>query len=339
MTQTAEDVALTVPGKKRSPWFRVVAVAAGLSVVMLIVGLVAGWTLRGALVADETAGAPAEGPNTAIALEPQKEPLPDVRGLSEADARQVLSDAGYDPGNVTIAQIPYVGRAGTVVAQDPAARSSEVGTVTLSVPGEATMPDLTGKSLDEASRVLTALGSRPSIKRSFVAGTPTGAVVGTDPLPGAALTREPVVTVASGAATLPLATVNDTGSCSSKSGGSVNGNKTSTGISCGARSVQTSSSWIISRAASRLQATVGLDDASDPLATAQIKIVADSQTILDEAIKYGQSVNLDADVSNVLRLEVIVTRTDKNSGSAEVVLGDALLTGGQDSLNAIDVRQ
>lgn len=338
LQKTAPDEPATVPSTKRSMWFSIVAVMAGLSVVMLIVGLVAGWTLRGTLVADEASSVPSAGASSEGVFEREKVPMPDVRGLSEADARQVISDAGYDPGAVAIAKIPFVGRAGTVVAQDPAATTMEVGAITLSVPVEATMPDLNGKPLDEASRALAALGSRPTIRRSYVAGAQAGAVISTDPLPGTTLVEEPVLIVASGAATVPLETVKVTGSCGSKSGGTVNGNKTSTGVSCTARITQSSASWIISRAAARLQATVGLDDASDPGATVRIKIVADSQTILDKAFKYGQSANVDADVSNVLRLEVTVSRTDKNSGSAEVVLANAVLAGGSDSLSKIEVR-
>jgi hypothetical protein len=264
--------------------------------------------------------------------------MPDVRGLSEAAARQVISDAGYDPGAVNIAKIPFVGRAGTVVAQDPAATTAQVGAITLSIPVEAAMPELTGKPLDEASRDLAALGSRPTIKRTFVAGAQAGAVISSDPLPGASLVEEPVLTIASGAATLPLETVKVTGSCGPKTGGTVNGAKTSTGVSCVPRSTPSSAVWIISRAAARLQATVGLDDDSDPLATARIKIVADGQIILDEALQYGRPVSLDADVSNVLRLEATVSRTDKNPGSAEIVWANAVLAGGSDSLSKIEVR-
>lgn len=337
MTDTVGDEALTIPAKKRSLWFRIMAVMAGLSSIMLILGLVVGWTLRGTLVADERAGVSTDDSTSEAGPEQQTEPMPDVRGLSEADARQVISDAGYDPGAVAINQIPFVGRAGTVVAQDPAARSSEVGTITLSIPVEATMPDLVGKPLDEASRALSALGSRPSIKRTYVAGAATGSVISTDPAAGGVLIEEPVVTVASAAGTLPLATVKSSGSCGSKSSGTVNGTKTTTGISCSARKTQSSTSWIIARAAARLQATVGLDDASDPLAATRIRIVADGRTVFDEVVKYGQSVKVDVDVSNVLRLEVTVTRTDQStSDSAEVVLANAVVAGGAESLSKIE---
>lgn len=338
MTHTPQEDAPEAGGKKRSLWFNLVAVIAGLAAVMLIIGLVAGWTLRGALVPDDTVAVPGNSPGATTALQPQAEPMPDVRGLTEADARQVISDAGYDPGAVVITTVPFVGKAGTVVAQEPAARSTQVGVITLSIPVPAVMPDLAGKSLEEASSVLAAQGSRPSIRRSFVAGAEAGAVISTEPLPGSALTEEPTLLVASGAATLPLATVKRAGSCDSKSGGTVNGDKTNTGISCQARSTQTSSSWIISRAAARLRATVGLDDASDPLATAQVRVVADGQAIFDEAIRYGQSLSLDEDVANILRLEVTVFRTDQHPGSAEVVLADCLLMGGEDSLNKVEVR-
>jgi serine/threonine-protein kinase len=90
--------------------------------------------------------------------------VPDVRGLSVADARDTLRAEGLTVGNITRENNRNVDE-GDVIDQNPAAdsRLEEGGEVSLTVSlgvAETAVPELVGLSLDEASRALSEAGLR-----------------------------------------------------------------------------------------------------------------------------------------------------------------------------------
>src|SRR2546423_11691219 len=106
-------------------------------------GVGAGWSLPSSRcwcwASSRVGPRPAGGPRTGSARDPappvtvQAGPastgagsgarMADVRGLTAADARQVLVDLGFGDAMVTKKQEPSVGTPSTVVAQDPSAGS------------------------------------------------------------------------------------------------------------------------------------------------------------------------------------------------------------------------
>ncbi|WP_329121532.1 Stk1 family PASTA domain-containing Ser/Thr kinase [Streptomyces sp. NBC_01353] len=115
--------------------------------------------------------------------------VPAVLGQSEAQATKRLRDAGLDVGTTKRAFSDVYER-GTVMATDPAsgARIRGNGTVTLTIsrgPQIVKVPNLKGKPLAEAKRLLAKEGLAPGvITRAFSQDIAQGAVISSDPEPG-----------------------------------------------------------------------------------------------------------------------------------------------------------
>lgn len=213
---------------------------------------------------------------------PHKLPVPDVRGLSEADARQVLADAGYASTVVTISQVPSVMAAGTIAAQEPVAGTLNPASIVLSLPSPATMPPLAGKPVDEAMRTLSALGAQPSLKRVYAPGASVGTVLETLPVPGVLLNASPELTVAGAPASAALSSLKAHGSCGAVSSGSVNGTAMTDGVKCSAGQEAATTYWLLGREHARLKATVGVEDTADPGARVKVDISTDGRVLFEK---------------------------------------------------------
>lgn len=318
-------------------WLNFTTAIAGLTVGVLILGGALGWVLRGALFADSVVSPLSiEQPTASGALDLR---MPDVRGLSEDDARQVIVDAGFDPGIIKVAQVPSVSPAGNVVKQSPVSQTINPTSITLLLPSPAVVPDVMAKTVEDATKELVALGAEPTIKRVYQPGATQGVVVAVDPAVGSPLRTDPVLTVAGSADGLALSEVRSSGSCSTITSGTVNGAKITNGVSCNASTSPSTTFWILGRAADRLRGVVGIDDKSGTDVRARIRIVADGREVFNEVLAYGQSKNLDVELVGVLRLEVLVEKvgTTSSSGysSSSVVLGEAVLLGSDEALAGI----
>ncbi|MEU6882982.1 Stk1 family PASTA domain-containing Ser/Thr kinase [Streptomyces sp. NPDC046712] len=115
--------------------------------------------------------------------------VPAVLGKTEAQATKRLTDAGLDVGSTKRAFSDVYER-GTVMATDPASgeRIRGNGTVTLTVsrgPEIVKVPNLKGKPLAEAKRLLAKEGLAPGvITKAFSQDIAQGAVISSDPEPG-----------------------------------------------------------------------------------------------------------------------------------------------------------
>jgi hypothetical protein len=328
-------------GKRLPRWARLSSAVAMLCIASISVGLILGWVARGALIADPVAASETSVDDVSAEAVAEVLPMPDVRGLSEPDARQVLSDAGYSPSIVKISEVPSVVAAGTVATQDPVAGTVGPESITLSLPAPAMMPNLTGQSLDEATRVLGAMGAQPTVERIYDSKADPGTVLNTDPATGSALTPTPALTVASAPASAPLSSLEADGDCRTVEVGSVNGTSITDGFSCAAGEKLSSTFWIVGRDFARFKATIGIDDNADPETRARVRITIDGAALLDEVIPYGQSVDLDSDITGALRLQVEVsnagaTTETANSSSRSVLLGDTVVLGSAEAIAALD---
>ena len=312
-----------------------------LCVGTLFAGIILGWVARGALYEDPDTSITATDENTGtLATETETRPMPDVRGLSEADARQVLADAGYDAAIVMINNVPSVAAAGTVAAQQPVSGTANPSAITLSLPSPATMPDLGGKLLDEATQALAAMGAEPAVKRVYEASAKPGTILGTEPKSGDTLTVAPLLTVAASPGTAPLSSLQDGGSCRSISSGSADGIPITDGVSCSADSNSSTTYWILGRTLSRLKMTVGLDDSSEPSSRAKVTITVDGKALMDRELAYGESTNIDSDIAGALRLEVVVTSVSSSSSRGPaVVLANATVLGSSEAIDALEVNR
>lgn len=125
--------------------------------------------------------------------------VPDVVTRTEADARLILSNEGFD---VRVENVEdSEAEPGTVVSQDPAGgtKVTEGSPVTIRVsmgPGEEVVPDVSGQSLSSAQNELQAKGFRIGGPQDEPSDSfAEGQVTRTEPAAGATADRNAVVTV------------------------------------------------------------------------------------------------------------------------------------------------
>ena len=128
--------------------------------------------------------------------------VPDVVGQSEADANKALQAAGF----VAKANQAYSDSApaGTVVAQTPPggvyAKTGATVEVTVSLgtaaPDAVAVPDVTGKTQDEATQTLEAAGFKVEVLGALSDTVPEGSVIGQAPSAGLSSPPGAIVTIA-----------------------------------------------------------------------------------------------------------------------------------------------
>ncbi|MGP5124187.1 PASTA domain-containing protein [Glutamicibacter ardleyensis] len=299
-------------------------------------GLFAGWTLRGAMnpttpVAETEVTEGTEG----SLLGEEIYPMPDVRGLDEKTARQAIADAGFGQELITLEERESVLDAGVVVAQTPIAGTQKVDEIVLSLPKAANMPELKGKTLEAAVGALEVFGTQPKITRKYDAKIAPGNIISTNPKPGEKLDAEPELIVAAMTQSKPLDVLESTGDCSNISDGSVNGTNIAFGISCSVGEDPTESTWVLGRKLAKLDGTLGILDTAERNTSARVVLELDGKKIVDKKLSYGQSVTVDVDIVDALRLELKVTnlasKSEMESGDrVEVAFANASIHGSDD---------
>jgi serine/threonine-protein kinase len=113
--------------------------------------------------------------------------VPDVTGKTVEEARQMLTDAGLVVGTQTPESSADVPKDSVTRTDPPAGQFATTGdTVNLFVSdGTVDLPDLTGKTRDEADSILSDLDLRPSWNQEPSDTVPVGSVVRQTPAPGA----------------------------------------------------------------------------------------------------------------------------------------------------------
>ena len=140
-----------------------------------------------------------EGDTVTIVLSkgPQPRGVPDLTGTDQATAEQRLTDAGFAPK--TVAQPDEDKAKGTVLGWSPNAGLLPKGTaITLTVssgPAPREIPDVTGKSYDDAAAALVTAGLKAQQNEVFSADVQAGLVVSTKPGVGRSVDRDSTVTV------------------------------------------------------------------------------------------------------------------------------------------------
>ena len=135
-----------------------------------------------------------------IVVSKGKEPatIPDVTGKSEDDAKKALEDAGLKKGKVSQDYSDSVAK-GRVISSSPIAGASgyyKGDSVDLTVskgPEKVTVPDVTGKSEDDAKKALEDAGLKVTVNKRL--GGPFGTVRSTDPAAGSSVKPDSKVTI------------------------------------------------------------------------------------------------------------------------------------------------
>ncbi|OKL49432.1 serine/threonine protein kinase [Boudabousia liubingyangii] len=153
---------------------------------------------------------PADTPPPTVATEEVTKPVPDVVGKTQAQARSILKNAGFEmrlnPESVNSDDIP----SDSVVSMEPKSGSElQPGTVvmvTLSKgPKLFALPNVAGQTAQDAANLLKSQGLKVSTKTQDDPTVEKGNVIGTEPAIGTELKAGDTVTllVASGYVTIP----------------------------------------------------------------------------------------------------------------------------------------
>ena len=129
----------------------------------------------------------------------EKVKVPDLTGMQEADAGAELQKVGLVVGNVTRNSTDTV-PAGQVAAQSPAAgtevaKGSSVAITVSTGKAVAIVPDLSGRTQQQATQALTQVNLTGEFVESFSSTIPAGQVIGQAPPAGSEMPVGSVVTV------------------------------------------------------------------------------------------------------------------------------------------------
>jgi hypothetical protein len=306
--------------------------------VLLAVALIGGGTFLGWYLNDRNlANHPAlPGPSVvtvqALDYEPGVEAMmPDVRGLAEDSARQVLIDSGVPADLVTTAPIPWAGEPGTVVEQTPAFGTVNPESVELSVSVEATVPEWQGKTASQFVKELQALGAEVELTSRYDAAATVGNVLEVAPEAGQHLPDLVTVVAAEPGVSVYLANLRSVDNSCSSGSLNLNGTAYDNSLSCSARANEARDhTWIASRAADRLTGVLGVPDESNPADSAVVDVIADGTVVATYTAQYGATVEIDAKVTGALRVTIRLRDpvAESSYSNVRIGFGDLRFTGG-----------
>ena len=134
-----------------------------------------------------------------VSYGPQQREVPDVSGLSYADAVRKLTDAGFSRfRQTTSASLPeQKDRVLSTVppANQTSAITNEIVIVVGKGPATAVVPDCTGQTVEVCQQVMTASGFTKSVPVQVDSTVPAGQVVGTDPATGQTVPQDTVIQI------------------------------------------------------------------------------------------------------------------------------------------------
>jgi len=114
--------------------------------------------------------------------------IPQVAGMSVADATAAITDSSLAVGGQTTAYDEKIAK-GKVIGTNPPAnqklkRDQQVTLIVSKGPAPVPVPNLVGRSLSSAEKSLTNIGLEYSVSREYSKSVPTGHVISTDPKAG-----------------------------------------------------------------------------------------------------------------------------------------------------------
>lgn len=274
----------------------------------------------------------------------QQVPMPDVRGLDEDAAREVLSDQGIPADTVEVSTREAAGNPGVVIEQTPSFGTINPVSVALVVSVEAKVPDVKGKTGTEITEQLSQLGAQVAVQLRYVAGATPGAVLEISPVVGSPLPDAVALVVAEPSSSVYLADLSAVNGGCSTGEYSVNGASYANSLSCtGSPPTATSKTefaWVTSRAVDSVTGTVGISDSADPASRIQLEMFADGVAVASVTAGYGSPAPLTATTTGALRISITVTDLTAGTGysSAAAILGDVRLVGGVEPMKQLVVK-
>jgi hypothetical protein len=261
--------------------------------------------------------------------------VPDVLDMLADDAEDALADAGVDLARVGRSEVPWAGTPGRVVGQEPRRGTRDPRQVTLRVSAATTVPDLSGKTRDDAVAALEQLGATVVVSPAYEPGSAAGQVRAVDPASGQPLPDRVVLRITGEPAAVFLDAVE------TSSGGCRNGTFTVAGqdldhsLVCAASGSRPSAaSYALDGTIDRFEALAGT---GDDTGRATVRLIGDGRVLLEAELEQGSATALAAPLTGVRELVVEVQGLDDDS-TAEIVLGQARLLGTEDAVERTRVQ-
>lgn len=316
---------------------RLILTIGALSMVLalFIGGVVVGWRLSDSAEAARPMPEPSVVSVPARDAGPTEILMPDVRGLSDKAARQVIADAGIAPSAVTTSSRPWAGDVGQIIEQTPVFGTTDPPAVELVISKPARVPATEGLAATELSREISALGAQVTMLSKYKADATPGSVLSVEPAAGKLLPAEVTITQASSPSSYFLTSIEALQTDCRAEGVPVNGPTHDNSLVCEA-SEQQESVWLLSRVVDSITGEIGVPDTTDPETKAQVEIVVDDKVVVNESVTYGgDSIPVDLKTTGALRLTVRIRNTSTTLGSTQVALADIRLIGDESQLKSL----
>lgn len=327
-------------------WRALAATAIGLATVaVLLGGLVLGYRISNGSKEEARAGTTVKLPDGRLAATDSVAlAMPDVEGLSKADALEALADAGIDPSTVATLEREWVGDPGRIVGQEPTRGTKEPGKVTIFVSKGARMPDLTGRTETEAAKLVADLGGVMQREYVYDPNVPTPrTVINTDPAKGAPMTQTVVARVSVEASSRYLIDVEGSGrSCSTGSVAIAGGTPGDHSLWC-STAAQTGSpqplTYSLEGRVARLRAEVAIANDQPNDGNGRLEVWVDGKLATSLNVAWGERKPIDVDLRGKSRLDLIFTpirADDREADGIRLVLKDPTLLGSPSDLAELD---
>ncbi|WP_040797622.1 PASTA domain-containing protein [Nocardia higoensis] len=272
-------------------------------------------------------------PDTRPFLDAASTAMPDVRGLAEPVARQILADAGVSGDRLTVDSRPFAGLAGVIVEQDPPFGTADPGAVRLTVSVPAAVPDIAGREESALVSELRELGTQVAIARRYQPGAASGTVLQIDPPSGSPLPETVTVTVASDPATAYLADVQAAENRCSTGEYSLAGSDEENALSCSVAAADARSPrgpvWEFNRAVEDVELTVGLPTDAEPGSRVKIVVAADDRVLQEVVVEYGDTVTLNHNTRDALKFSLLAVA---ESGKPQKLTVTGVVRGDRDAI-------
>ena len=197
-----------------------------------------------------------------------------------------------------------------------------------------TMPDLVGLTAEQAEDELPGVQVNV-VKTAAPNEEAAGTVLSTDPAAGEKVSDTVTLTVVGSVKTVYLTELNSSSSSFSDGAVDMNGTTYDHGMSVSFSYYNSSQTgeWNLGRYFNTLSGTIGIaDDSSQSDATFTVDFYVDQELIQSETLASGEFKDVSFDVQDGLRLKIVITRTDKKNGGANVGFGDFQLQGDSDKV-------
>lgn len=298
-------------------------------------GFAGGWLTQERIQAQRTTEGPTVVEIPAL-VETNAESMPDVRGLSLADAKQALADIQINAGAVDVTTVEWAGEPGVVIAQDPVVGETVKDAIALRVSSEVTMPDVVGLPKGEAIDKLRALGVEPEIVDKYELTSPTGTVLVAEPGVGKPLLSTVTLTVAQPGSSVFFSRLAAVDAPCSVKAADVNAVRYSNSVSCRTGDVDYTQVgvWLLNRRAALITGMVGVDDKGATTAAATVTVTGDGKPLATLDVSYAKPAELSVDVTGILRLEIDFRSTD----GSEVVLAELLVKGASADIDTLETE-